>query len=446
MATRFYYEANNTPPVSPAFDGGWQSTAEAVRRKAALTKSAATETLSGSLGGAAGDNDLVCQIVSPPLDGDQTISGSWTHVLRARELAGTDNIRARRWALKVVSNDGSTVRGTLRAYGASGTVTEYGTALSGILMANLGSLTSVNALNGDRVVIETGIGSDVTGTTPQWEAVLGGNGTDHAATNGDTTGTVGWVEFSQTLAFQADTTDATVTPDAVAAVASIPTPALSAGSTTAPASVAAVAAVPTPALSAGATVQPAAVAAVASVPTPTVTTDSPNATVTPATVAVVAAAPTPARSTGWTVTPAAVAATVAAPTPGISAGSTVMPAAVAAVVAVPTPAVEAGGSATVAPARVAVVAAVPTPSLSAGWTATPVAVAVTAAVPTPALQLTALVQPAAVAALVAVPTVTLETGASDPATFGGLATSAPTAATSTSSATSASSTSAGRFA
>lgn len=207
MATRLYFTATTPAAISPAFDAGWVRTADAVRRRCSTSKAAATETLSGILGGSVNDDSLCVQLISPPLNGDQTIlnTGTWTGVGDARELDVADNINMKVRAIKVVSIDGGTVRGTLVSKSNAGNTTELTTSLAGELYASGGGLTQVAALDNDRILIELGHGENATGTTPQWEFRLGGNGTDHAASQGDTTGSVAWVEFSQNLTFRTET-------------------------------------------------------------------------------------------------------------------------------------------------------------------------------------------------------------------------------------------------
>lgn len=202
MATKLYARANVAPSVSPAFNASWSSTTFGVRRRLIAAKESATETLSGTLPGEPADT-LACMLVSDPLDGDQTLSGTWNMVMRGRELAAEDNVNRRFRSIRVFTNDGSSVRGTALTLASTGSTLEYGTSLQGVQFALTGGLTSVSALNGDRIVVEFGPGSNTSGTTPNWEFVLGGNGTDHANSNGDTTGTVGWIEFSVNLTFQA---------------------------------------------------------------------------------------------------------------------------------------------------------------------------------------------------------------------------------------------------
>lgn len=196
--------------------------------------------------------------------------------------------------------------------------------------------------------------------------------------------------------------DTTITPSAVAAVASVPAPAIIATASITPAAVAAVAAVPAPTILTGALITPAAVAAIAAVPAPTITA---TATVTPAAVAAVVAVPDPTVLTGTTPTPDAVAAIAAVPAPTITAAATLTPSAVATVATVPSPTITA--TAVTAPAAVAAVVAVPAPTLTATALLTPAAVTAVVAVPAPSLVITGLVTPAAVAAVVTVPVPTL---------------------------------------
>jgi hypothetical protein len=203
VATRLYGVANTAAPVSPAFDSGWLSTTGSVRRGMSLTKAATTETVAGqAIASGAGNNALAFQLVSDPLDAQTITGGTVTVIMRGRELATTDNVNKRWRKVYVVSNDGSTVRGTLVSMAASASTTELGTSPAGTVMALNAGTGTLAVSAGDRIVVEVGYGLSSTGTTPQADMVIGGNGTDHTTTEGDTTGTVPWVEFSQNLTFQ----------------------------------------------------------------------------------------------------------------------------------------------------------------------------------------------------------------------------------------------------
>lgn len=208
MATRLYAQASQVPSISPAFAAsGWVSTADAVRRTMATTKVAATEQISGNVGGNINDNSLCYQLVSPPLSGAQTVSGTLSVVSRSRELASTDNVNKRWRYCAVFSGDGLTLRGVAMAAVATTSTTELSpTTLQGQQHALSAVLTSVSAQDGDVIVVEVGLGESATGTTPQWTTEIGGDGTDHANANSDTTGTVPWVEFSANLVFQSAAT------------------------------------------------------------------------------------------------------------------------------------------------------------------------------------------------------------------------------------------------
>jgi hypothetical protein len=201
MATRLYGVPSTAAPVSPGF-GAWTTTAGAVRRSLSLSKSGTAEQRTNvAVTSGSGNNALAFQLVSEPLDGAQTITGTVTIVTRGRELATQDNIGARVRTIKVYSNDGNTLRGTLLALGNHSVTTELGTSLAGYPAANAQALSSVSAQNGDRIVVELGYGMTTTGTTPLYDMSIGGTGTDHANSEGDGTGTIPWVEFSQNLTF-----------------------------------------------------------------------------------------------------------------------------------------------------------------------------------------------------------------------------------------------------
>jgi hypothetical protein len=171
------------------------------------SKAAATETVASSITSGAGNNCLAFQLISGPLEAQTITGGTVTVIARARELATQDNVNKRWRKVYVVSNDGSTVRGTLVTMAATTSTTELPTALGGKVMAVTAGTGTLAVLAGDRIVVEIGFGLSATGTTPQTETVIGGNGTDHTTTEGDTSGTVPWVEFSQTLTFEPDITE-----------------------------------------------------------------------------------------------------------------------------------------------------------------------------------------------------------------------------------------------
>lgn len=297
MATRFYFVANTTPPVTPDKDA-WTQTTGAVLRTLSTTKDATTETLGPlAIPATAGQSGLVAQFVSPPLDA-QTLTGTVSIVFRAQEGNLQDNVNKRWRSVRVINSSGVTVA-TLDSLVATASTTELSaTTLQGQQHANGSGFTTYNCAAGDRLLVAIGYGTSAGGTTPEVTCQWGGNGTDHANANSDTTGTVPWVEFSQNLVFQTTPSSVTLTP----ATATFTAPAVTAAS-------GATSVTLTPV-----TLTSSAIALTVSVPPSTVT-------LTPITQTITAVPVTPAAgAVSVTLTPAAMTAT--APAVTAAAGAT----------------------------------------------------------------------------------------------------------------------------
>ena len=234
-----------------------------------------------------------------------------------------------------------------------------------------------------------------TATAPNGGYGLGGSDYIHPSVSGQAVVMAPTVRAGINQLLEFLDPDATVTPAAVTATASIPAPTVSAqrSATATPSAVTATAAVPAPTVSAAARPTPPATTATVAVPTPTVLAGG-----------------------STTATPSAVTATAAVPAPGVAGHANRQAPPVTATAAVPTPTVLAGGSTTVTPAAVAATAAVPAPIVTASRSATVVAsvVAGTAAVPsaTVSTQGSATAAPAAVTSTAAVPAVTVTASSS----------------------------------
>ena len=204
MATRLYFPATDAAAVSPSFDSGWNYTSEAARGGLTHTKGSSpiTEgTRIGAWSNTAGQKALDRQYISSPLNGDQTISGTVKMQLLVREFATSDNADQIILAIKVVSNDGSSVRGTLLSLGSYGPTAEFlDTSHRNKTGADGDSLTSVNALDTDRILVEIGYSNSTTATTPEASAQWGENATDLGENETDTAG-AGWIEFSGAITF-----------------------------------------------------------------------------------------------------------------------------------------------------------------------------------------------------------------------------------------------------
>lgn len=204
MASRWYFSAAGTiAGVEPAYDAGWNYTTEASRRALLAAKSASESLTIGTQIGpwtaTAGQTALDRQYISEPLKA-QTISGTFKGQVMTREYATTDNVDRLFVAVKVVSNDGTTVRATLFARANATTTLEF---ISNVThrnkrIADGDTLSSYDCTDGDRLLIEIGYSNSTAGTTPEasarWGAPTGTN--DLPENETQTTAGVGWIEFS----------------------------------------------------------------------------------------------------------------------------------------------------------------------------------------------------------------------------------------------------------
>src|SRR3990170_2663893 len=126
MATRFYFRGNEAAAVSPAF-GAWDENASTVRRRMTATKAELTEgfVTPAYLAWTAGNTALEVQYVSDPLAAGNafTTSTALKSYIRGQESVAADNARER-VLVKVISQDGNTLRATLLSLGQYGPDTE----------------------------------------------------------------------------------------------------------------------------------------------------------------------------------------------------------------------------------------------------------------------------------------------------------------------------------
>jgi hypothetical protein len=207
MATRFYLPNTGAAAVSPPWSAGWMGTDVADRRRCAIAKqntSMATAVRQTSQTSA--NTDVAARMyVSDPLLA-QTITDTVKGQIRAAQDNTTYDHRAQ-LAIRVVSGDGATDRGTLLAPDGGALASEFSTSLVNrkfplAWVAPGNALGSVNALAGDRLVIEIGWRRH---STYRWGSIRFGDAaaTDLPEDETTTTDLNPWIEFSQTLAFQA---------------------------------------------------------------------------------------------------------------------------------------------------------------------------------------------------------------------------------------------------
>ncbi len=204
MATRFYLPTSVVAPISIAGDSSWERDGNS--RRGCVTKkvgSAASDF--GVANAVAGPSDgLVCQFVSAALAA-QTILGTIKGQVLSQEDSGRADYRAQ-LLVKVVSNDGKTLRGILLAHDTDVLRSEFATSLVNRKFPVAWSLVgatvdTLSIVDGDRLVFEIGARKHDTSTTSRTATLrFGDNGTDlpedEAATVGDP-----WIELSHDVVF-----------------------------------------------------------------------------------------------------------------------------------------------------------------------------------------------------------------------------------------------------
>jgi hypothetical protein len=132
-----------------------------------------------NLGAGASAKHLDVQFISDPLWGDQSINGTVSGQCMVREFATTDNVNAVVSSIRVISNKGDSVRGTPLASGMWAGIDTNGEFVNNATHRNVRmftgeTVTTVNALDGDRICLEIGYNVAVGGgTSPQATAKYG---------------------------------------------------------------------------------------------------------------------------------------------------------------------------------------------------------------------------------------------------------------------------------
>lgn len=205
MATRFYLPSSGTAPLtSLAVDSGWEQTTSLERFPCyTLKKNTSLTDETGTWASAATQQWARLQYQSQPM----VAAYSWTTSDTVSMVIGawqgenqTDSHLA--YTIRVVSEDGSTIRGTIGLYHAAST--EYGlTRSTRIHSARTGGASNFSSQIGDRIIIEIGHH----GVTPSLTAANLRSGDpsateDFALTEGLTTDLCPWVELSRTVDFE----------------------------------------------------------------------------------------------------------------------------------------------------------------------------------------------------------------------------------------------------
>lgn len=208
MATRFYLPSSGSSPL-PSLAGhtGWATDATPNQRFPMRTFKATTANTEFSESTTAASQERInIQFVSPQITA-QTFASTDTYngIIKCKE----DNANRNMFLASVcyiVSNDGSTIRGTLYNDTAGSSDIEFPTtaneATRAISDAFIGAHTEVTSQDGDYIVLEIGIacnGSATAGTGTQ--QLMDDNANDYAFTTGLTTDLNPWFEFSKNITF-----------------------------------------------------------------------------------------------------------------------------------------------------------------------------------------------------------------------------------------------------
>lgn len=196
MATRLYFSGEVAAEALPDFDPAWDSTADAVSMSLVAEKTdsgvVSVNAFSGSLKVAFG------RFVSSPLAA-QTITGTVKCYLMVADRDSTSGCLSY-MALKVVSSDGQTVRGTLLALSHHGSGLEFVSLFTNRLYAS-NAVSEVECQVGDRLMAEIGV---FNGSLSEDMRLITGapNIADIPENETNQEQLDGWLELSMDLAFQ----------------------------------------------------------------------------------------------------------------------------------------------------------------------------------------------------------------------------------------------------
>lgn len=210
MATRFYLTSDF--PVwglTPTPSASWTVSSSPYRSALVRTRKGSVFTTRSKAETSGSTADvLICQLISDQLAA-QTVSGKVKGVIRAQESALAADMRAQ-MTIRVLSSNGSTVRGTLLAFDTSALSHEFSDSdlynRSFPLQAlDLGgeTLTPVAASRGDRLVVEVGYRAhNASATSYTGSLAMGDSSTSDLAENETDRDVFNpWIEFNSDLVF-----------------------------------------------------------------------------------------------------------------------------------------------------------------------------------------------------------------------------------------------------
>jgi hypothetical protein len=205
MATRFYLPSTGVADVSPVFtfQASWSQTTNADRLKCVTSRINSAMTSKTQAGiNTAGSRILVRQYISDPISAQTISAGTVKGTIRVLESAANDNVDQVICKICVISNDGSSLTGTILNLGSYGPTAEFNTSLRAKRIADGDATTQVVANANDRILIELGYANTATGTSVSADMNFGDNSaTDLGDNETDTAANNPFLELSQTITF-----------------------------------------------------------------------------------------------------------------------------------------------------------------------------------------------------------------------------------------------------
>ena len=204
MATRFYLPSSGAPAVNPPYGGdagNWDNTSFAARMALVITPSSTTmTTVADTVSIKTNQDHLYRQGVSDPINAQTIPSQIIKFQIRTQESNTAANLFTS-LEIRIVSQDGATVRGTILTLERDDV--EWENAL--VNRQFVSSLTTqVISQANDRIVIEFGQGGDPTGGGNHNDGTMriGDNGgSDLPENDTDTNDYNPWVLFANTITF-----------------------------------------------------------------------------------------------------------------------------------------------------------------------------------------------------------------------------------------------------
>lgn len=198
MATRFYLPSTGAGATTPNFAATWEDTSIATRLRMVTTKiSSAMTTVSFNDANSADRDILFRQYISDPIAGQTIASQVVTANARYSQTNAANNM-VPRMVVRVIADDG-TVRGTITDSTGG---TEAATSLTGRLLT-AGASTQVVSSDGDRIVLEIGLGGNPTGAAEHDSSMSVGDdsASDLDETETDTGADNPYLNFANTITF-----------------------------------------------------------------------------------------------------------------------------------------------------------------------------------------------------------------------------------------------------